>query len=91
MSTTYFIAGIIRAMVYASQTEQGMHKMTEILIYGIAKDQTERYMEDLLSTQCKTEQDIKNLIAKASAHGFHSFRVTTYNGEAPNFVKSLTI
>lgn len=65
--------------------------MTEILIYGLSRDSTERYQEDLLSTQCKTEQDIKNLIAKASEHGFHSFRVTTYNGEAPNFVKSLTI
>lgn len=63
----------------------------EILIYGLSKEATERYQEDLLSTQCKTEQDIKALIAKATEHGFHSFRVTTYNGEAPNFVKSLTI
>lgn len=63
----------------------------EILIYGIAKDQTERYMEELLSTNCKTEQDIQKVIKVATEHGFHSFRVTTYNGEAPNFIKALTI
>jgi len=63
----------------------------EILIYGIAKDQTERYMEDLLSTNCKTEQDIQKVLKVAKEHGFHSFRVTTYNGEAPNFIKALTI
>ena len=63
----------------------------EILIYGIAKDQTERYMEDLLSTNCKTEQDIQKVLKVAKEHGFHSFRITSYNGEAPNFIKALTI
>lgn len=63
----------------------------EILIYGLSKDSTERYQEDLLSTQCKTEQEIQVLINKAKEHGFHSFRVTTYNGEAPNFIKALNI
>lgn len=64
---------------------------TEILIYGLAKDSTERYQEDLLSTNCKTEQDIQNVLKVAKEHGFHSFRITSYNGEAPNFIKALTI
>lgn len=63
----------------------------EILIYGIAKGDTERYQEDLLSTNCKTEQDIQKVLKVAKEHGFHSFRITTYNGEAPNFIKALKI
>ena len=63
----------------------------EILIYGLAKEATQSWQEELLSTQCKTEAQIQALINKAKEHGFHSFRVTTYNGEAPNFIKALTI
>ena len=63
----------------------------EILIYGLSKDNTERYQEVLLSTLCKTEQDIKHLIDYASKNGYHSFRITSYNGEAPDFIKALTI
>lgn len=61
----------------------------EILIYGLEQGQTEQYMETLLSTQCKTDGDIQAVIKKAKAHGFHSFRVTTYNGEAPDFVATI--
>jgi len=63
----------------------------EILIYGLEKDETRDYMESLLATNCKTQSDIEKVKAVASAAGFHSFRVTTYNGEAPNFAKAVTV
>lgn len=62
----------------------------EILIYGLEQGENRAYMESLLSTQCKTASEIQAVIKKAKAHGFHSFRVTTYNGEAPDFVATLT-
>ena len=56
-----------------------------ILIYGLPANETERYMEALLSTQCKTAEDIEALKATASKDGWHSFRVTTWDGSPPNF------
>ena len=64
----------------------------EILIYGLKQGETRDYMEDLLAcfpATGDTLQNIEKVKAVASAHGFHSFRVTTYNGEAPNFVKAV--
>ena len=54
-------------------------------------DQTEDYMEDLLASNCKNESDIQKVISVAKSHGFHSFRVATYNGEKPNFANTLNI
>jgi hypothetical protein len=65
--------------------------MREILLYGLAKEDTQDYMEQLLATNCKNEQDIQKVIKVASEHGFHSFRVAYYNGEKPNFIKALNI
>jgi hypothetical protein len=48
-------------------------------------------MESLLATNCKTQNDIEKVKAAASAAGFHSFRVTTYNGEAPNFAAAVAL
>lgn len=59
----------------------------EILIYAIPAGQTERYMEDLISSQCKTESDIKKVKQAASADGWHSFRIANFNGEKPDFTK----
>lgn len=61
--------------------------MKEYIIYGIPKGETERYTEVILSTQCKTTAEIESMKIRASADGWHSFRVTTYNGEAPDFSK----
>ena len=61
----------------------------ETLIYGLAKGETESYMETLLSTNTKTQADIDKIIKVATEHGFHSFRITTYNGEAPNFINTI--
>ena len=61
----------------------------ETLIYGLAKNDTERYMEQLLSTNTKTQSDIEKIIKVATEHGFHSFRIAYYNGEAPNFKNTI--
>ena len=66
----------------------------EILIYGLPKGETRNYMEDLLANfpvTDKAAQNVENVKAAASAAGFHSFRVATYNGEAPNLAKALNI
>jgi len=63
----------------------------EILIYGLEKGETRDYMETLLATKCKTPSDIEKIKAAASAAGFHSFRVTTYDGAAPNFEKAVNV
>jgi hypothetical protein len=62
---------------------------TEILLYGIPKDETERYTESLLSTKCKSAQDIERIKQVAAKDGFHSFRVATWDGSAPDFTKVL--
>lgn len=66
----------------------------EILIYGLAKESTQDYMEELLACfpdSANTKGNIAKVIEAASAHGFHSFRVANYNGEAPNFAKAVTV
>ena len=65
--------------------------MQQILIYGLAKEATQDWQEDLLSTNCKTQEDIAKVLKVAKEHGFHSFRIATYNGEAPNFAKAVNI
>ena len=66
----------------------------EILIYGLEKGEHRDYMETLLANFPKTgnaAQNVENVKAAASAAGFHSFRVATYNGEAPNFAKAVNV
>lgn len=65
--------------------------MTEILIYGLAKGETNDYMEQLLATKCRNQADIDKVLSVATEHGFHSFRIATFNGEMPNFAKTLAI
>ena len=51
-------------------------------------------MEDLLAcfkSGANDAANIERVKAAASAAGFHSFRVTGYAGEAPNFVKAIAI
>ena len=62
---------------------------TLTLVYGLAKGETERYMETLLSTQLETPEAIEALKVRASKDGFHSFRITTCSGEKPNFAKAV--
>jgi len=68
--------------------------MKEILIYGLAQSERRDYMEELLACfkdGANTAANIERVKAAASAAGFHSFRVTGYAGEAPNFAKTVNI
>lgn len=61
-----------------------------ILIYGLAKNETERYMETLLATTATTKEQIEAVKAAAAKDGFHSFRVTNFDENAkPDFTKTL--
>jgi hypothetical protein len=61
------------------------------LLYGLEKGETRDYMETLLASNCLNWNDIDKVMAHATAQGFHSFRVATYNGEAPDFTKTLNV
>ena len=65
--------------------------MKELLLYGLEKGETRDYMETLLLSHASTMQEVERVIKLATDAGFHSFRVATYHGEAPNFVKALNI
>ena len=66
------------------------HQMeTLTLVYGIAKGETERYMEQLLSSRCKTLAEIERVKQAAAKDGFHSFRVAISDGLAPDFTKAV--
>jgi len=65
--------------------------MKEILLYGLEQGESRRYMETLLASNCKNQDDIDKVKKVATAHGFHSFRVATYDGAPPNFLKALNI
>ena len=56
-----------------------------ILVYGLAKGETESYTEVLLAETCKTEAEIEAVKNAASKDGFHSFRVSSWDGSVPNF------
>jgi hypothetical protein len=60
----------------------------EYLLYGLEQGETRDYMESLLFVTT----DIK-LLDKAKEYvinkGYHSLRVATYKGEAPNFTNVL--
>lgn len=56
--------------------------MTETVLYGIPKGETERYMEVLLLTNATAEK-IERVKVLAAADGFHSFRVATVDLSVP--------
>ena len=64
--------------------------MREYMLYGLRQGQTERYMEELLIAT-KEQETIDYVKDLATQEGFHSFRVATWNGEAPNFTNTLNI
>jgi len=63
----------------------------ETLVYGLEPNETRDYMESLLASNCKNENDVKKVISAAAQQGYHSFRVAYYNGEKPNFANTLNI
>ena len=62
---------------------------TLTLVYGIAKSDTERYMEQLLSSRCKSLADIERVKDAAAKDGFHSFRIAISDGSAPDFTRAV--
>lgn len=60
----------------------------EYILYGLAKDATESWQEDLLLADESLER-INKVIAIATRDGFHSFRIATFNGELPDFTKTI--
>jgi hypothetical protein len=65
--------------------------MRELLLYGLEQGETRDYMETLLLSGAKTMAEIKKVQDLAAQQGFHSFRVSTYNGEKPNFAKAVNV
>jgi hypothetical protein len=65
--------------------------MPTILVYGLERGEARDYMESLLASNCRDARDVEKVKAAASAEGWHSFRVATYNGEAPNFAKAVNV
>lgn len=64
----------------------------ETLIYGLERNETRDYMENLLAnfpTNSNEAANIEKVKAAAAAQGWHSFRIAHYNGEAPNFAKAV--
>ena len=68
--------------------------MKEILIYGLAQGEQRDYMEELLAcfkADANAAANIEKVKAAASAHGFHSFRIAGYAGDAPNFAAAINL
>jgi hypothetical protein len=65
--------------------------MKEFLLYGLEQGETRDYMETLLLSGAKTMAEIERVIKLATDAGFHSFRIATYNGQAPNFAKAVNV
>jgi len=63
----------------------------EYRLYGMPSNEINRFMEVLLLSNGRSMADIEKVKAVASSQGFHSFRVATYNGEAPDFTKVIAI
>lgn len=65
--------------------------MKEFLLYGLEKGESRDYMETLLFSGAQTITDIERVTKLATEAGFHSFRVATYSGKAPNFAKAVNV
>ena len=61
---------------------------TEFVLWGQKADYT--WQEDFLMETTDAEQ-IKQAKEKAEKNGYVKFRVMTYNGEAPDFIKAINI
>lgn len=64
---------------------------SETIIYGLAKDATKRWEEQILSAPGRllTPEEVEKVKAAAAVDGFHSFRVNTWYGTPPDFTNVL--
>jgi hypothetical protein len=65
--------------------------MKEFLLYGLEQGETRDYMETLLLSGAKSLAEVEKVMPLAIDAGFHSLRVATYNGEAPDFAKAVNV
>lgn len=64
----------------------------EFLIYGLPEGETRSYMEELLYTNAQSLEDAEKIVKYiADRSEYHSFRIAVYNGEKPDFSKTLNI
>jgi hypothetical protein len=57
----------------------------QVVIWGLPKGETERWKEQILSTQCRTDEQQKKIIEAATADGWHSFRVSKIDSKPINW------
>lgn len=63
---------------------------TEYLVYGLARDATESWQEDLLGTGLADLAAAEHIIALAKADGFHHFRIAKFKEGKPDFIGTLS-
>lgn len=59
----------------------------EIHIWALPPGATDRLDEQVISTRCRTADDVEKVKAAASADGWHGFRVVNWDGSAPDFTR----
>jgi len=52
--------------------------MRELLLYGLPKNETRDYMEQLLLSHVHSMDKVNQVIELAKKDGWHSFRVATF-------------
>lgn len=60
----------------------------EYLLYGLEQGETRDYMETLLLVT-DDKARLEKIKQYAIDKGYHSFRIATYNGEKPDFTRTL--
>jgi len=65
--------------------------MSNLIVWGKPAGRTDGLSETLLAETCRTQADVAKVKAAASRDGWHSFRVVTWNGEAPDFTKAVRV
>jgi len=63
---------------------------TEYLLYALEAGEHQSYMETLLIATPDKKQ-VERVKQIASNDGWHSFRETTFNWEAPNFTATVNV
>lgn len=59
--------------------------MHSIIVFGLPAGSADRADEVLLAETCRNASDVRRVQDAAAADGWHSFRVWTYHGGAPDF------
>ena len=60
-----------------------------LIVWGKPQGKTDGLSETLLAETCRNAGDVARVKSAASRDGWHSFRVVEWNGEAPDFRKTI--